>query len=193
MGEWLPSTTYALLGLLDFFDELSGYELRKAAEGSLRFFFWSPAQSSIYAEMRRASAAGLVTSRVVPGTDAPDKRLYRITDEGRDQLRRWLEDAPIEPMVVKHAVALRVFFGHLARPERLRALLEDHAKATEALLTGLGEVRAGLAGDDRFRYPDLVGEWGERYYRGDLEGTEALLERLTDRGQGQEQEQEGPG
>lgn len=37
-----------MLGLLSFDQELSGYDLKKWADGSLRFFYWSPAISQIY-------------------------------------------------------------------------------------------------------------------------------------------------
>ena len=49
----LPSTSYAVLGLLSGGRELSGYDLRKWAANSLQFFYWSPSLSHIYTELRR--------------------------------------------------------------------------------------------------------------------------------------------
>ena len=37
----LPATGYAVLGLLSFGKALSGYELKRWADHSLRYFFWS--------------------------------------------------------------------------------------------------------------------------------------------------------
>ena len=52
-SHFLPGSAYAVLGLLSFGAELSGYELRQLALNSLRFFYWTPAQSQIYRELRR--------------------------------------------------------------------------------------------------------------------------------------------
>ncbi|MFI8792971.1 hypothetical protein [Streptomyces sp. NPDC055105] len=53
MADDLPPTAWAVLGLLSFPGERTGYELKKWADASLRFFYWSPAISQIYAELRR--------------------------------------------------------------------------------------------------------------------------------------------
>jgi hypothetical protein len=43
----LSGTANAVLGLLSFGTELSGYDLKKWADHSLSLFFWSPASSQI--------------------------------------------------------------------------------------------------------------------------------------------------
>ncbi|MCP3818723.1 hypothetical protein NLX86_11540 [Streptomyces sp. A3M-1-3] len=52
-----------MLGLLSFPGARTGYELKKWADASLRFFYWSPAISQIYAELRRLETLGYATSR----------------------------------------------------------------------------------------------------------------------------------
>ena len=61
-------TAYALLGLLSFDRELSGYDLKKWADSSLRFFYWSPATSQIYVELKRLEKLGFVTAARRPRT-----------------------------------------------------------------------------------------------------------------------------
>ena len=61
----LPATSWAVLGMLAFDEELSGYELKKWADHSLRFFFWSPAISNIYGELKRLQRLGYVVAREV--------------------------------------------------------------------------------------------------------------------------------
>ena len=173
----LPATSYAVLGLLSLADELSGYDLKQWAE-NLRFFYWSPAQSQIYAELRRLSALGLVAERDVEQVGRPDKRLYRITERGLAEVRRWLEETPVEPPVLKHSVALRVFFGHLARPERLRAVVEAYARRAQALRAELEALRAELGDDPRWTYPALVAEWGLHYYAAEVAAAQQLAQRL---------------
>ena len=45
MSQDLPVTSYALLGLLTFGDELTGYELKQRADNTLRFYWVAPAMS----------------------------------------------------------------------------------------------------------------------------------------------------
>ena len=77
-GEALPTTAYAVLGLLTF-GEMSGYDLKRMANQSIRYFFWSPASSQIYSELRRLKSLGYATEREVAQERRPDKRLYQIT------------------------------------------------------------------------------------------------------------------
>ena len=78
----LPSTGYALLGLLTF-GEKSGYDLGKFVNETIAHFFFNPAKSQVYAELRRLVARGYATEREVAQRDRPDKRLYAITPTGR--------------------------------------------------------------------------------------------------------------
>ncbi len=64
---------------------------------------------------------------VAVNADSMDKRLYRITEVGLAEARRWLDQDPVEPPVLKHSIVLRLFFGHLTQPERLAAILNDYA------------------------------------------------------------------
>ena len=128
----IPDTAYGVLGMLTY-GESSGYDLAKAIDGSIGFF-WAPAKSQLYAELRRLVGLGWATEREVEQTDRPDKRLYRITDEGELMLRDWLDAGPpgIEP--IKSPFLLRLFFGHLAGPETTLELVREHRRQLEELL-----------------------------------------------------------
>src|SRR5437899_2905799 len=54
----LPTTSYAVLGLLSFRGAMSRYDLKKWSDFSLRFFCWSPATSNIYGELKRLRSLG---------------------------------------------------------------------------------------------------------------------------------------
>ncbi len=60
----LTATSWALLGMLSYEDELSGYDVRKGIDWSIRYFYGSPAFSQIYAELKKLEKLGLVTSRI---------------------------------------------------------------------------------------------------------------------------------
>ena len=112
-------------------DELSGYDVRKVTEWSIRYFYWSPSFSQIYSELRKLEKIGLVTSRVDHDNGARSRRLYKITAAGLEAVTRWANDTPAEPPMLKHSVLLRVAFGHLADAVKLKELLQEHVEFAE--------------------------------------------------------------
>ncbi|HEX6167166.1 MAG TPA: PadR family transcriptional regulator [Acidimicrobiales bacterium] len=165
-------TGYTLLGLLSFGRELSGYELKRWAD-NLRFFWSAPAMSQVYREVERLAAAGLVTQRLVVRDGNRSTRVYRLTPAGERAVREWLA-APPDPPVLRHPVALRVFFGHLLDPGALREAIEVHRAWCDEMLTQLGTVRDALGDDDQWRYVALVADWGLDYYRGERDAVDGI-------------------
>jgi DNA-binding PadR family transcriptional regulator len=182
----LPATSWAVLGLLAFGDELgrelSGYDLKKWADASLRFFYWSPAISQIYGELKRLEAIGYAASREVRQDELRNKRVYRITASGLEALRRWARTAPVEPPVLKHGVALRAWLGHLATPEQLRDVVEQHrARCDEMLAEIRGDIEAGRH-EPSWEYPVVVLRWSERYWASERRLADAMLRYLDEIG-----------
>ena len=174
----LPTTSYAVLGLLSFGRKLSGYEIRQWALTSLRHFYSSPAQSQIYRELRRLEDLGLVSSESVAQRDRPDKTLYAITESGHAQLVRWVEGPIPEPPVVKHPTLLRLFFGHVADPERLAAIVAVHGDGVDATTGELEELLVGLEDAPEADYSRLATQWALEIHRGDLTGNRLGAEVL---------------
>lgn len=178
--ERLPNTSYAVLGMLSFGDELSGYQLKKRAD-NLRFFYWSPAHSQIYAELRRLEKLGYVTHREVKQVRRPDKRVYRITEAGTATFETWMNEAPVEPVSLKHSVVLRLFFGHAAEPERLREVLTDYAEQVSEVIEDLRGISEEISDSDQFFYPAVVAEWGIGYYEAERRAALRAIARLDQR------------
>ncbi|WP_310526056.1 PadR family transcriptional regulator [Nocardioides sp.] len=181
MGQDLPVTSYALLGLLTFGDALTGYELKQRADATLRFYWVSPAMSQVYSELSRLAAHDLVTaSGEGRGTT------YTISHAGREALAAWLRDSAPGFPVLKHPVALRLLLGHLVDLETTLALLRDHVRALEKERAALLEVRESLRGRDApgatFRHPSLVADWGLDYFENESRIVSDLIRRLEEEG-----------
>ncbi len=174
----LPSTAYAVLGLLMTDTPMSGYEIRKAGE-QLKYFYWSPAQSQIYSELRRLEALGFVTSVMVAQVGKPDKRMYQITTDGKDTFRTWLNTAPVDPTVTKHAMKLRLFFGESADPAQLTKQLETFISEGEQALSHLYIVREYAELDPDYVWSGLVAEWTEATLEAEVAFAKSLLGRLN--------------
>ncbi|MCH7593412.1 MAG: PadR family transcriptional regulator [Chloroflexi bacterium] len=135
-GNDLPRTSYAVLGLLGF-GEMSGYDLKQFADKSISHFYWAPAKSQVYSELRRLSVHGYVAQREVEQEKRPDKRIYSITDAGRQTLRGWLESSDLGPEVTKSPTVLRTFLGAGMAPSILIDRLKEYADSVRVGRMGL--------------------------------------------------------
>lgn len=132
-------TELAVLGLLAWSGESSGYELHKRAGRSVGFI-WAPARSQLYAVLKRLAADGLATGRDVVQTDRPDKRMFSVTEAGLATLREWLDRVePIEPED-RDGLLLKLFFGAFGDPEAGRRQLLDYRARVEQRLATYREI-----------------------------------------------------
>lgn len=176
----LPATAWAVLGMLSFEVEPTGYEIRKWSEHILRFFYWSPAMSQIYAELKRLEQAGYATSRPDVAADGRPRRVYAITPEGRDALAAWASGAPVGPPVLKHGPALRVWLGHLAGPETLRRVVTEQRERAERLAEEAERSRRDAVAGTGWAHAELVARWAVRYHRAERDLADRMLADLDE-------------
>ncbi len=141
----LAHTILATLGN----DSFSGYDLwKKFSECSNHY--WQASQQQIYRELTKLEAQGAIASELVPQENRPNKKLYRITKEGKEILTRWLGE-PSEPMAVREEVLVKVLSAHLVPPgviiqelKRRRAVhmkqLEDYKNAEQEKFSNISEL-----------------------------------------------------
>ncbi len=183
MSQDLPVTSYALLGLLTFGDELTGYELKQRADKALRFYWTAPAMSQVYSELSRLAEHGLVDAGA--GTDRRSTA-YTISVDGHAALRAWLEERSAGFPVFKHPVALRLMIGNLTDTATIRTMLEDYLAELAVQRADLHAVRRSLAGSDgpgeAFHHPSMVADWGLAHFASEESITRAILARLAEEG-----------
>lgn len=183
MSQDIPVTGYAILGLLTFGDELTGYEIKQRADLTLRFYWVSPAMSQIYTELRRLTGRGLVSAEA-RSDGGREVTSYAITDAGQAALRGWMEGTPAGFPVLKHTVLLRLLIAHATEPEQTRKMLHDYLGELEEAIDDLAEVRAALRGADRpgdaFRFPSLVADWGLDYFAAETRHARRALASLDE-------------
>ncbi|MGH2682477.1 MAG: PadR family transcriptional regulator [Actinomycetota bacterium] len=175
----LPTTSYAVLGLLTF-GEMSGYDVTKVAEQSIAFFF-TPAKSQIYSELRRLVSLGYATEREVEQDRLPDKRLYRITDRGRRALRGWLETVEVESAEIKSPFLVKVFFGaHMGR-DALLAQVKEMRRRDAQQLQALKEIETLIKGQDEMFFPNLTLRCGLAHTRAVIRWEDEVIRELETR------------
>ncbi|MFD1815299.1 PadR family transcriptional regulator [Rhodococcus gannanensis] len=176
----LPATSWAVLGMLTLGEGLTGYDLKKWADWSIGFFYWSPSISQIYAELKRLEKAGLVESEVVSEPGERGRRVYRITKQGTGAVRNWSRDAPVEQPVLKHGLMLRLWMGHLNEPEQLKVLVRSHIENMESM-----RERAKLHGNHATREPSWAFSkmsliWAERYFQAEVDLARQILDDIDE-------------
>ena len=108
----LSSTSFAILGLIEWRGPSTAYDLKRAVEMTVSNF-WPVPHTTFYDEPARLAAAGYLTEEQEEG--GRRRRLYTITGAGREALAAWVADPSAAPHQVRDEALLKVFFG--ADPE----------------------------------------------------------------------------
>jgi PadR family transcriptional regulator AphA len=124
----LTHTSHIVLGLLSKCDQATPYDLKQMVSASVGHF-WTLPHSQLYAEPARLARAGYVTEK--REQDGRRRKLYTLTDRGREAHEEWLRVLTPEPYVLRDLALLKLFFGANAH-ELAKVQLETHRqKLTE--------------------------------------------------------------
>ncbi|PHZ83313.1 PadR family transcriptional regulator [Paremcibacter congregatus] len=115
-------TKFAILGFLAS-KPRSGYDLKKAIEKSIGFF-WSESYGQIYPILSQLVKEGHAIKLPIDETSGRKRQQYAITDAGIEELKDWIEKAA-EPQTYRNELLLKIFFGHQADPDASRKHLEE--------------------------------------------------------------------
>jgi PadR family transcriptional regulator, regulatory protein AphA len=125
----LPTTSYALLGLLDV-APMSGYDLAQATEKSIANF-WPVSRSQVYSELARLERMGLIRGTEVAQERLPDKRVFEVTEDGLRELEAWADSPGFEPDRYRSEFLVKMFFGHKMSRETMIKNLESFRAEAE--------------------------------------------------------------
>lgn len=171
----LPATSWAVLGMLSFGEELSGNDLKKWADWSIGFFYWSPSVSQVYGELKKLENMGLVESRAVAEAGVRGRRVYSVTAAGKDAVGAWSRSAPVEIPVLKHGVMLRMWLGHLNDPEHLKELVRAHIDNMEELRDRAALHAEHSSREPAWAFPRMSLQWAVRYFDAEIELSRTLF------------------
>ena len=102
----------------------SGYDLRKQFEGSVGFF-WKASFQQIYRELTKLEEQGLLRSETVHQENRPDKKIYSVTEAGKQYLSEWIAQ-PSEVSPIKDELLVKLFAGYLVPKQTILTQLEQH-------------------------------------------------------------------
>lgn len=173
---------HGILGLLNY-HELTGYEIMEVFRDSLSFF-WKAQTSQIYRELRVLEKKGWSSKKTVVQQGKPDKNIYSITEEGNQELLRWLADdnAGLNP---KLPILMKVFFmGERSREENIeffKRFKEECAQFLESLAPVPEYIRAYgdvINAGDKSLYWQMTVDYGRRNMQMYIEWAQSCIDKL---------------
>jgi PadR family transcriptional regulator AphA len=162
----LSGTSYAVLSLLELIGPATPYDLKQALEQSIENF-WPVPHTTFYAEPDRLARGGFLTVR--QEQSGRRRKLYELTERGREVLREWTASADVTPPQLRDEGVLKIFAGadpaaimgkrvawHRAKLAELEGYLEAVGESDEtrgvraSLLVGTGYHRLILTALEDF-------------------------------------------
>ncbi|MED4582489.1 PadR family transcriptional regulator [Brevibacillus choshinensis] len=179
----MSSIRYALLSLLAR-EPLSGYDIKLQMNSRLGPF-WKAGSNQVYPEMAKMEAEGLIELQAIEqNTYRPARKVYEITDIGRDVLKEWtLEAGELEK--VRDDFLLKVYNSWIVDPEQMIVQIGEIKKQHEERLAAYEEKIEELTDlvDNANRKDPLVSsisvvEFGVQYERLYIEWCDSLMKKM---------------
>lgn len=173
------SLRHAILGILDYRD-MHGYQLKRVLEEGISSF-WPVNLAAIYPGLRKLEEEGLVSfHRESSGAGRPDRKVYTITAEGREELARWRRLPPDTTQSARNPLDLKLLFAH---DEDFPEAIPWVEKGLESARAELDQLRADLANPKAFStfFVKFLRETGVAHLELQIELHEDLLLRMRER------------
>lgn len=100
----------------------SGYDLWKQFTECTNHY-WKASQQQVYRELTKLETQGAIACEIIPQEGRPDKKLYQVTNQGKELLTAWIGE-PSEPMAVREELLVKVLAASLVQPEVIIKELE---------------------------------------------------------------------
>ncbi|MCX5001449.1 PadR family transcriptional regulator [Streptomyces sp. NBC_00638] len=135
----LTTASFLVLGIIDKLGEASAYDVKVEAARTVAPF-WSVPHAQVYAQCDRLLEGGLLSQ--VRQESGRNRRVLKVTDQGRAALQGWLDDPAFVPVEARERGILKLWFG--GRPELLGPVqLDEHRRTLddyEELASSVGEL-----------------------------------------------------
>ena len=178
---------HALLGLVNY-KPATGYDLKTIFTRSINMF-WNVSLPQIYRTLNRMEKSGWLSSHIEHQDGKPSRKIYQITDKGKNELDKWLKKST-EPVKIQNEFMMKVFFGNRMDPKDLirqireyrdhaALFLKDTPKQVQATVKDF-EAATGIGKNDT-RLWLLTYDFGQRRAQMTVEWCDSALELLQEK------------
>jgi DNA-binding PadR family transcriptional regulator len=162
----------------------SGYDLARRFDASIGHF-WRASHQQIYKVLGRMESDKLVESNLVAQDGRPDKKVYAITSDGRDELTTWLA-TPTPPEALRSEFAVKLRALHLGDRDTLVAQVRTRRAEHATQLATYESSAAKFYPDPSDLGHDEVGPYlvlrgGIRAESGAIEWCDEILTHLEEK------------
>jgi DNA-binding PadR family transcriptional regulator len=151
-----------------------GYELKTQLEQVFGEAYPAPNIGQIYVTLQRLERDGLVRSQDVVQSTRPNKRVYELTDVGREALVTWVDKTSEGPRV-RDEFFMKLALAQLAGTSDRLGLIIRQRRHYLAQMRSLSELAAAA---DR-RIPRLLIEGAMLHLQADLDWLQRCQEELV--------------
>jgi len=117
------SIKFVILGYLSW-QPMTGYDIKKIIADS-EILPWSASNNQIYHALVQLHKDEWVTKTIVEQTDAPNRNVYTITEEGIQALKKWVV-SEVEPPHTNKTFLNQLMWADSLDPDELDELLEAY-------------------------------------------------------------------
>lgn len=134
------SLKHAILGFLSNHPQ-TGYDLQKKVEKTISHF-WPSTQSQIYRSLRQMSEQALIVSEIQHQEERPNRKVYSITEKGKEELIDWLA-TPLDMPRHRNQFLVQLFFSRHIDIESIIANLVHYKAIMQERLDFLNSDEVG--------------------------------------------------
>lgn len=173
---------HGILGLLNY-GEMTGYEIKEVFAYSLNYF-WTAQTSQIYRELQTLEKNGWAHSTQIEQKGKPDKKVFHITKEGKEELIHWLafEDSGF---TMRSPILMKVFFmGELKKEDGIRFFetfkgeMEQYLQAMQGADGYIEMFSLQIPEKEKALYWELTLDFGRRNMQMYIEWAETCITKI---------------
>jgi PadR family transcriptional regulator AphA len=154
---------------------MSGYDIRRRLK-NLGWLVNSPSFGNIYSTLHAILQDDLVTVEVIPQKNKPPRKIYSITEAGRQVLQEWAEQ-PVASNLSLKAFVMRLILAGSFSSAQLIAHLQQRRAQVAAHHTVLEQTVTVL--DERVDLQRLALDYGLALATTELAWLESTLSQLS--------------
>ena len=167
---------HIILGIINI-QSMTGYEIKQVFDKSLTFFSGA-SYGSIYPTLKKLEKAGLVSVTVEVQDGKPNRKIYAITEKGRNT---YLDSLlmPIKPTRLKNDLLTRLFFFCDVPKEKRLELIDEQIRMLEDKFSFLRELET-LVKESADAFQLLCYEYGIELIRVNMDGMRSMKQKIQD-------------
>ncbi|MGF1763599.1 PadR family transcriptional regulator [Aliivibrio kagoshimensis] len=151
----LPHVILTVLSTKD----ATGYDITKEFSQSIGYF-WKASHQQVYRELNKMASNELVTCILIPQQGKPDRKVYSITEAGKESLFQWFQE-PTFHSTIRDEFTAKLLVCEIYNSEPMQFQLASLIEESKSLLNNYRSIE-----ETHFSSPSLLNR-------------QARLERLT--------------